>query len=89
MFHLIASFACTSLCALHVFVCIICVSLQFMYFFILYIYIYGIFLTMQAYIGIHQPKHIDEADLARKRLIFDEFFYLQVIVFRTLLLMIT
>lgn len=44
---------------------------------------------MQAYIGIHQPKHIDEADLARKRLIFDEFFYLQVIVFRTLLLMIT
>ncbi|XP_044490812.1 ATP-dependent DNA helicase homolog RECG, chloroplastic isoform X3 [Mangifera indica] len=31
----------------------------------------------EAYIGIHQPKHIDEADLARKRLIFDEFFYLQ------------
>ncbi|XP_031268917.1 ATP-dependent DNA helicase homolog RECG, chloroplastic isoform X2 [Pistacia vera] len=30
-----------------------------------------------AYVGIHQPKHIDEADLARKRLIFDEFFYLQ------------
>lgn len=35
---------------------------------------------MQAYIGIHQPKHVDEADLARKRLIFDEFFYLQVIL---------
>ncbi|KAK7845403.1 atp-dependent dna helicase like protein recg [Quercus suber] len=31
-----------------------------------------------AYIGIHQPKNINEADLARKRLIFDEFFYLQV-----------
>lgn len=30
-----------------------------------------------AYIGIHQPKNINEADLARKRLIFDEFFYLQ------------
>lgn len=35
-------------------------------------------LTLQdAYIGIHQPKNINEADLARKRLIFDEFFYLQ------------
>ncbi|BFG17200.1 hypothetical protein CerSpe_034740 [Prunus speciosa] len=30
-----------------------------------------------AYTGIHQPKSINEADLARKRLIFDEFFYLQ------------
>uniref|UniRef100_A0A1J3CV23 DNA 3'-5' helicase n=1 Tax=Noccaea caerulescens TaxID=107243 RepID=A0A1J3CV23_NOCCA len=30
-----------------------------------------------AYIGIHEPKDLDEADLARKRLIFDEFFYLQ------------
>lgn len=28
--------------------------------------------------GIHKPKDITEADLARKRLIFDEFFYLQV-----------
>lgn len=28
--------------------------------------------------GIHQPKNIYEADSARKRLIFDEFFYLQV-----------
>ncbi|GAV76149.1 DEAD domain-containing protein/Helicase_C domain-containing protein [Cephalotus follicularis] len=30
-----------------------------------------------AYIGIHQPKSSDEVDLARKRFIFDEFFYLQ------------
>ncbi|KAL2347668.1 hypothetical protein Fmac_001668 [Flemingia macrophylla] len=30
-----------------------------------------------AYFGIHQPQNINEADLARKRLIFDEFFYLQ------------
>lgn len=30
-----------------------------------------------AYIGIHKPKDLKEADLARKRLIFDEFFYLQ------------
>ncbi|CAA7022563.1 unnamed protein product [Microthlaspi erraticum] len=30
-----------------------------------------------AYTGIHEPKDLDEADLARKRLIFDEFFYLQ------------
>ncbi|ESQ39985.1 hypothetical protein EUTSA_v10000760mg [Eutrema salsugineum] len=30
-----------------------------------------------AYTGIHEPKNLDEADLARKRLIFDEFFYLQ------------
>ena len=29
--------------------------------------------------GIHKPKDLKEADLARKRLIFDEFFYLQVI----------
>lgn len=33
---------------------------------------------MQAYVGIHRPKNLTEADLARKRLIFDEFFYLQV-----------
>lgn len=38
-------------------------------------------LTMQAYFGIHQPKNLSEADLARKRLVFDEFFYLQVIIF--------
>ncbi|XP_051122239.1 ATP-dependent DNA helicase homolog RECG, chloroplastic isoform X2 [Andrographis paniculata] len=30
-----------------------------------------------AYIGIHQPTNLNEADLARKRLIFDEFFYIQ------------
>ncbi|KAK4484164.1 hypothetical protein RD792_011385 [Penstemon davidsonii] len=30
-----------------------------------------------AYIGIHQPKSLNEADLARRRLIFDEFFYVQ------------
>ncbi|KAK9052212.1 hypothetical protein SSX86_028840 [Deinandra increscens subsp. villosa] len=30
-----------------------------------------------AYIGIHQPTNFNEADLARKRIIFDEFFYLQ------------
>lgn len=33
---------------------------------------------MQAYVGIHHPKNLPEADLARRRLIFDEFFYLQV-----------
>lgn len=33
---------------------------------------------MQAYVGIHQPTNFNEADLARKRIIFDEFFYLQV-----------
>ncbi|XP_022643069.1 ATP-dependent DNA helicase homolog RECG, chloroplastic isoform X3 [Vigna radiata var. radiata] len=30
-----------------------------------------------AYFGIHKPKDVSEADLARKRLIFDAFFYLQ------------
>lgn len=30
--------------------------------------------------GIHRPKSIYEADSARKRFIFDEFFYLQVIL---------
>ncbi|KAG8059662.1 hypothetical protein GUJ93_ZPchr0002g26208 [Zizania palustris] len=30
-----------------------------------------------AYMGIHKPKNLDEADLARRRLIFDDFFYLQ------------
>ncbi|KAH9746425.1 ATP-dependent DNA helicase [Citrus sinensis] len=38
---------------------------------------FGLLCLFDAYMGIHQPKHIDEADLARKRLIFDEFFYLQ------------
>ncbi|KAG6479492.1 hypothetical protein ZIOFF_062958 [Zingiber officinale] len=32
---------------------------------------------VQAYMGIHQPMNLDEAELARRRLIFDEFFYLQ------------
>ncbi|PIN25982.1 DNA helicase [Handroanthus impetiginosus] len=30
-----------------------------------------------AYIGIHQPTNLSEADSARRRLIFDEFFYIQ------------
>lgn len=30
-----------------------------------------------AYMGIHEPKNRDEADFARRRLIFDDFFYLQ------------
>ncbi|CAD6242698.1 unnamed protein product [Miscanthus lutarioriparius] len=30
-----------------------------------------------AYMGIHKPKDRSEADLARRRLIFDDFFYLQ------------
>lgn len=34
---------------------------------------------MQAYLGIHQPENVDMADSARRRLIFDDFFYLQVI----------
>ncbi|XP_011038654.1 PREDICTED: uncharacterized protein LOC105135468 isoform X3 [Populus euphratica] len=38
---------------------------------------FGLLRLHEAYIGIHQPKNADEADLARKRLIFDEFFYLQ------------
>ncbi|KAI9170378.1 hypothetical protein LWI28_027048 [Acer negundo] len=38
---------------------------------------FGLMCLYDAYIGIHQPKRVDEADLARKRLIFDEFFYLQ------------
>lgn len=35
---------------------------------------------MQAYNGIHLPKSMEDADLARKRLIFDEFFYMQVVI---------
>ncbi|XP_024024852.1 ATP-dependent DNA helicase homolog RECG, chloroplastic isoform X1 [Morus notabilis] len=38
---------------------------------------FGLANLYDAYTGIHQPKSINEADLARKRLIFDEFFYLQ------------
>uniref|UniRef100_A0A5B7BBQ5 DNA 3'-5' helicase n=1 Tax=Davidia involucrata TaxID=16924 RepID=A0A5B7BBQ5_DAVIN len=38
---------------------------------------FGLVCLRDAYIGIHQPKNFNEADLARKRLIFDEFFYLQ------------
>ncbi|KAK6922201.1 ATP-dependent DNA helicase RecG, domain 3, C-terminal [Dillenia turbinata] len=32
---------------------------------------------LEAYRGIHMPDYIQEADSARRRLIFDEFFYLQ------------
>ncbi|EOY00966.1 DEAD/DEAH box RNA helicase family protein isoform 2, partial [Theobroma cacao] len=38
---------------------------------------FGLLCLHDAYSGIHQPKNLEEADLARKRLIFDEFFYLQ------------
>ncbi|KAK8526259.1 hypothetical protein V6N12_020737 [Hibiscus sabdariffa] len=38
---------------------------------------FGLLCLHDAYIGIHQPMNLEEADLARKRLIFDEFFYLQ------------
>ncbi|KAM7270270.1 hypothetical protein ACFE04_029484 [Oxalis oulophora] len=38
---------------------------------------FGLLSLHDAYIAIHQPKTIEEAELARKRLIFDEFFYLQ------------
>ncbi|KAB1205712.1 ATP-dependent DNA helicase RecG [Morella rubra] len=38
---------------------------------------FGLLDLYDAYTAIHQPKTINEADLARKRLIFDEFFYLQ------------
>ncbi|KAL1208289.1 ATP-dependent DNA helicase-like protein RECG [Cardamine amara subsp. amara] len=39
--------------------------------------VFGLPSLHDAYAGIHEPKTLDEADLARKRLIFDEFFYLQ------------
>ncbi|AEC05451.1 DEAD/DEAH box RNA helicase family protein [Arabidopsis thaliana] len=39
--------------------------------------VFGLPSLNDAYVGIHEPKTLDEADLARKRLIFDEFFYLQ------------
>ncbi|CAD6249758.1 unnamed protein product [Miscanthus lutarioriparius] len=35
------------------------------------------FTAAVAYMGIHKPKDRSEADLARRRLIFDDFFYLQ------------
>lgn len=44
------------------------------FFFLLWLY------DKQAYARIHQPKSLKEAELARKRLVFDEFFYLQVII---------
>ncbi|KAG5531514.1 hypothetical protein RHGRI_026205 [Rhododendron griersonianum] len=40
---------------------------------------FGLLCLRDAYFGIHLPKNLSEADLARKRLVFDEFFYLQVI----------
>uniref|UniRef100_A0A7N0UCN8 DNA 3'-5' helicase n=1 Tax=Kalanchoe fedtschenkoi TaxID=63787 RepID=A0A7N0UCN8_KALFE len=38
---------------------------------------FGLVSLYDAYMGIHRPKDLYEADSARKRLIFDEFFYLQ------------
>ncbi|XP_008454766.1 ATP-dependent DNA helicase homolog RECG, chloroplastic isoform X1 [Cucumis melo] len=38
---------------------------------------FGLLRLRDAYNGIHRPKSIKEADLARKRFMFDEFFYLQ------------
>ncbi|KAF6163533.1 hypothetical protein GIB67_002538 [Kingdonia uniflora] len=38
---------------------------------------FGLLSLRDAYMGIHHPKDLAEADLARKRLIFDEFFYIQ------------
>ncbi|XP_031742292.1 ATP-dependent DNA helicase homolog RECG, chloroplastic isoform X2 [Cucumis sativus] len=38
---------------------------------------FGLLRLRDAYNGIHRPNSIKEADLARKRLMFDEFFYLQ------------
>ncbi|KAI3714348.1 hypothetical protein L1987_72946 [Smallanthus sonchifolius] len=38
---------------------------------------FGLTSLRDAYIGIHRPANFSEADLARKRIIFDEFFYLQ------------
>jgi hypothetical protein len=39
--------------------------------------------------GIHKPKSRDEADFARRRLIFDDFFYLQVSCYFQLFYFIT
>ncbi|KAJ0489994.1 putative DNA helicase [Helianthus annuus] len=41
------------------------------------LHMFGLKSLRDAYIGIHQPTNFNEADLARKRIIFDEFFYLQ------------
>ncbi|KAG8366719.1 hypothetical protein BUALT_Bualt17G0108600 [Buddleja alternifolia] len=38
---------------------------------------FGLLALSDAYMGIHQPTNLNVADLARRRLIFDEFFYLQ------------
>nr|DAD32046.1 TPA_asm: hypothetical protein HUJ06_010897 [Nelumbo nucifera] len=38
---------------------------------------FGLLRLHRAYVGIHRPTDLNEADLARRRLIFDEFFYLQ------------
>lgn len=38
---------------------------------------FGLVPLRDAYLGIHQPENIDMADSARRRLIFDDFFYLQ------------
>ncbi|XP_042500426.1 ATP-dependent DNA helicase homolog RECG, chloroplastic isoform X3 [Macadamia integrifolia] len=38
---------------------------------------FGLLTLHHAYRGIHHPKDFKEADLARRRLIFDDFFYLQ------------
>ncbi|KAJ4974770.1 hypothetical protein NE237_007944 [Protea cynaroides] len=38
---------------------------------------FGLLTLHHAYRGIHHPKDLEEADLARRRLIFDDFFYLQ------------
>ncbi|CAN1138264.1 ATP-dependent DNA helicase homolog RECG, chloroplastic [Linum perenne] len=38
---------------------------------------FGLLPLVNAYLRIHQPKIVEDADSARKRLIFDEFFYLQ------------
>lgn len=38
---------------------------------------FGLVRLYDAYLGIHQPENLNVADLARRRLIFDEFFYLQ------------
>ncbi|XP_031492225.1 ATP-dependent DNA helicase homolog RECG, chloroplastic isoform X2 [Nymphaea colorata] len=38
---------------------------------------FSLFNLYEAYMGIHCPRDLKEADLARRRMIFDEFFYLQ------------
>ncbi|XP_058091749.1 ATP-dependent DNA helicase homolog RECG, chloroplastic isoform X5 [Magnolia sinica] len=38
---------------------------------------FGLLRLYDAYMGIHRPRDLEEADLARRRLVFDEFFYLQ------------